>query len=107
MAVISPQFHAQNILGLSHEMYAQAEQGNWAIFSELEAKRQKIITLLFAYPHIEVVLEELASTLSQVMAIDNKSMMLGEKEKQRLVGEMAGLKLHRQVAQVYQFVSMN
>lgn len=107
MLALSPQFHARNILRISHEMYAQAEQGNWTEFSELEAKRQEIITRLFSHPHIDAALEELASTLNQIMAIDNKSMLLGEREKQRLAGEMSWLEQHRQAAQVYQFVSMN
>ncbi|NOZ36915.1 MAG: flagellar protein FliT [Gammaproteobacteria bacterium] len=107
MPVISPQIQAQNILRISYEMHDQAKQGDWVSFSGLEAKRQKIIALLFADPHIDRLLEKLASTLNQVMAIDNKSMALGEREKQRLAGEMAGLKQHRQAAQVYQLISTN
>jgi len=42
-----------------------------------------------------------------VVAIDNKSIALGQSEKQRLGREMHGLKQHRQAAQVYQLVSMN
>ncbi len=107
MPVISLQSHAQNILRLSHDMYGHARQGDWTTFTELEAKRQTIITALFTHPHINVMLEKLAATLRQVMAIDNKSIALGEREKQRLAGEMAGLKQHRQAARVYQLVSMN
>ncbi|HEB87516.1 MAG TPA: flagellar protein FliT [Gammaproteobacteria bacterium] len=107
MPAISPQSHVQNILRISHEMYGQAKQGDWATFTRLEAKREKIITALFAHPHINVMLETLAATLRQVMTIDNKSMALGEREKQRLAGEMAGLNQHHQAARVYQLASMN
>ncbi len=107
MPAISPQSHVQNILRISHEMYGHAKQGDWATFTELEAKREKIIAALFTHPHINVMLEKLAAALRQVMTIDNKSMALGEKEKQRLAGKMAGLKQHRQAARVYQLVSMN
>ena len=107
MPLISPQFYTQNILRLSQEMYGCAKQGNWTMFTELEAERQNIITALFSHPHIDQTLEELAITLKQVVAIDNKSMLLGEREKQHLAGEMAGLKQHHQAVQVYQRVSMN
>ena len=101
------QSHAQDILSVSEEMYRHAKQGDWMTFSALEARRQKIIDTLFAHPHIDTGLEDLALTLRQVLAIDNKSMALGEREKQRLGREMAGQKQHRQAAQVYQLVSMN
>ena len=107
MLAISPQSHAQHILRISHEMYVHAKQADWNTFAELEATRQKIIDALFAHPDIDVMLEKLAKTLRQVVAIDNKSIALGQREKQRLGREMHGLKQHRQAAQVYQLVSMN
>ncbi len=107
MSVTSPQFYAQTILCISREMYGCAKQGDWAAFTDLEAKRQEMITSLFNYPHINKVLEKLASTLNEVMAIDNKSILLGEKEKQHLAEEISGLKQHHQAARIYQFVSMN
>jgi len=107
MPAISPQSHAQHILRISHEMYRHAKQGDWNAFTELEAMRQKIIEALFADPDIDAILEKLATTLRQVVAIDNKSIALGQREKQRLGREMTGLKQHRQAAQVYQLVSMN
>ncbi len=107
MPEISPQSHAQYILRISHEMYRHAKQGDWNAFTELETTRRQTIDALFAYPDIDAILEELAVTLRQVVAIDNKSIALGQREKQRLGLEMRGLKQHRQAAQVYQLVSMN
>ncbi len=107
MPATFPQSHVQNILRLSHEMYGHAKQGDWTTFTELEAKREKIITALFTHPDINAMLEKLAATLRQVMTIDNKSMALGEREKQRLAGEIAGLNQHHQAARVYQLASMN
>lgn len=107
MPATSLQSYVQNILRISHEMYGHAKQGNWATFTELEATREKIIAALFSHPDINLMPEELATALRQIMMIDNKSIALGEKEKQRLAGEMAGLTQHRQAARVYQLVSMN
>lgn len=107
MPAISPQSHAQYILRISHEMYHHAKQADWNAFTELEAVRRQTINDLFADPDIDVMLEKLATTLRQVLVIDNKSIALGQREKQRLGMEMTGLKQHRQAAQVYQLVSMN
>ncbi len=107
MLATSLQSHAQDILSISNEMYRHAKQGDWMTFTALEVKRQEIIDTLFAHPRIDISLEDLAQTLRQVLVIDNKSMALGEREKQRLGREMAGQKQHRQAAQVYQLVSMN
>jgi len=103
----SPLFYAQTILRLSAEMYQQAKQADWSMFSELEEKRQNGINMLFTHPQIDAELDSLAIILRKVMLIDAKSIALGEKEKHRLGRKMSGFKQHRQAAQVYQLVSMN
>jgi len=107
MTTYFPQRCAQDILCLSREMYQHARRGEWHRFSELETQRQKIINDLFAHPQINLELENLAATLRQVMEIDNKSLALGEKEKQQLAGKMTGFKQQRQAAKIYHLVSTN
>jgi len=98
---------AQAILRLSDEMYLHAEQADWLMFTEREAKRQKMLDNLFAHPQINSELKNLATILRKVMLIDKKSIALGECEKQRLGSKVSGFKQHRQAAQVYQLVSIN
>ncbi len=105
--VRSPLSYAQHILRLSDEMYQHAKQAEWLMFTEREIMRQKLISSLFAHPQIAAELESLQTILRQVMEIDNKSILLGDREKQRLGREVSGFKQHRQAAQVYQLVSMN
>ncbi len=103
----TPQSLAHEILFISHEMYDHARRGDWLRFGEQESKRRKIIEALFAHPDTDVSLDELARILRQVLVIDNKSIALGEQEKQRLSREITDQKQHQQAAQHYQCVAMN
>lgn len=107
MSAISLHAYAEQILCLSHEMYRYAKDGEWSMFSGLEASRQEMIERLFSHPQLESRLQQLSETLMQVVVIDKKSMRLGESEKHRLVQEMTGKKQHQQAARVYQQVSIN
>ncbi len=96
---------ARAVLRLSRQMHECAEQADWSGFIEREETRRQRLEELFACPGIEAQLPDLAAILREVMALDAKSMALGEAEKNRLGREMQGRSQQRQAARVYQWVA--
>ena len=98
---ILPAHYAETILRMSKNIVELAQQHEWLLARQLEAKRHVVMQELFSHPDIDEALPEIASLLHEVMQLDAEVIINGEIDLQDMVGQINDLGKGKRAVSAY------
>ena len=101
MSIHTLQGYASQALSCTEQMFALAQRQEWAALAQLEADRSMLLDSLFNHPGLSQMLAKLATTLRQIIELDQKTIALGTEAKDALKNEMRLLAQGKRAVDAY------
>ena len=101
MSIQTLQGYAAQALSCSEQMFNLAQQQEWEALTQLEADRSLLLDRLFKHPALPQMLAKLATTLRQIIEMDQQTIALGKQAKDALKNEMRLLTQGKKAVDAY------